>query len=309
MTGKPNLTLDLTLLVTLATLWASSYSLIKIAVVTIPPLTLIAARTLIASLLLGALLWRRGLRLPRDRRTWGRFLVQAGLNSVVPFTLIAWAERTIDAGPAAILNATTPLFAFLLAAVVLRREAVTGRKIAGLCAGLAGCGLVVGTGAVADLGGGLGDLAAQGAILVASACYAGAAVIGRTFGGLDPMVPATGSLICGAAVLTPLSLVVDQPWTLAPTPAALAAVAALALFSTALAFVLYFRLVQTLGSVGVTAQAYLRAPIGVGLGIVFLGEAATSTLWLGLAFVVIGVMAMTLPAGGRAATAVSGARP
>lgn len=305
MTGKSPLALDLALLVVLATLWGSSYALIKVAVDTVPPITLIAARTLIAALVLLALLWRRGIALPRDPAVWRRFLAQACLNSVLPFTLIAWAERTaIDAGPAAILNATTPLFAFVLSAVILRREMVTCPKIGGLVAGLVGCGLVVGAGAISGLG---RDLLAQGAVLLASACYAGAAVVGRGFRGLDAMVPAAGSLVCGTAILLPLSVVIDRPWTLTPTPAALAAVAALAVFSTALAFVIYFRLVQTLGTVGVTAQAYLRAPIGVGIGIVFLGETATSALWLGLGLVVVGVMAMTLPAGG--VRAVSGARP
>lgn len=306
MTGKTPLAFDLALLVTLATLWGSSYTLIKVAVETVPPITLIAARTLIAACLLVALLRHRGITLPLDGATWRRFLVQAGLNSVLPFTLIAWAERTaVDAGAAAILNATTPLFAFVLSAVILRREAVTGLKLGGLVAGLVGCGLVVGAGALGGLG---RDFLAQAAILLASACYAGAAVVGRGFRGLDATVPAAGSLICGAAILLPLSLVVDRPWTLQPTLAALAAVAALAIFSTALAFVIYFRLVRTLGTVGVTAQAYLRAPIGVGIGIVFLGETATSTLWLGLGLVVAGVMAMTLPAG-RGVGAVSGARP
>jgi drug/metabolite transporter (DMT)-like permease len=110
------------------------------------------------------------------------------------------------------------------------------------------------------------------------------------------MMPAAGSLICGAAILIPASLVVDQPWTLAPSAASLLALLALAVFSTALAFVIYFRLVQTLGSVGTTAQAYLRVPIGVAIGVVALGERLSSTAWLGLACVLAGVIAMTLPA-------------
>jgi drug/metabolite transporter (DMT)-like permease len=306
MTGKPNPTLELLLLALLATLWGSSYTMMRIAVPTIPPVTLIATRTLIAAALLGLILWRRGLDLPRDRAIWGRFLIQACLNSAVPFTLIAWAERSVEAGAAAILNATTPLFAFVLAALVLRQEKVTALKIAGLAAGLAGCGLVVGVDTVANLG---RDLLPQGAVLLASACYAGAAVFGRTFRELDPMVPATGSLICGALLLCPLSLVVDRPWTAAPTPAAFAATASLAVLSTAVAFVLYFRLVQTLGAVGATAQAYLRAPIGVGIGVALIGEVPTPTLWLGLACVVAGVMAMTWPARRRGAVAVNAARP
>ena len=109
------------------------------------------------------------------------------------------------------------------------------------------------------------------------------------------MAPAAGSLLCGAAILVPVSLVVDRPWTLAPSMSSTLALLALAVFSTALAFVIYFRLIQTLGSVGTTAQAYLRVPIGVALGVSFLGEQLSSTAWVGLACVVAGVAAMTIP--------------
>ncbi|MCA8049753.1 EamA family transporter [Burkholderia arboris] len=112
---------------------------------------------------------------------------------------------------------------------------------------------------------------------------------------MSPAAPAAGSLVVGALVLVPTSLVVDRPWTLHPSPQSLLALAALAIFSTALAFVIYFRLVQTLGSVGTTAQAYLRVPIGVGISMALLGESLTRSAWLGLGCVVAGVAAMTLP--------------
>src|SRR6202048_5144079 len=111
-----------------------------------------------------------------------------------------------------------------------------------------------------------------------------------------PLAPAAGSLLSGAAVLIPISLVVERPWTLAPSASSIFALSGLAVFSTALAFVIYFRLIQTLGSVGTTAQAYLRVPIGVALGVVFLGETLSPTAWMGLGCVVIGVAAMTIPA-------------
>ena len=132
--------------------------------------------------------------------------------------------------------------------------------------------------------------------MLAAVCYAGAAIFGRGFKGLDPMAPAAGSLLCGAAILIPLSLVVERPWTLAPSTNSMLALLGLAVFSTAFAFVIYFRLIQTLGSVGTTAQAYLRVPIGVALGVLFLGEQLSSTAWIGLGCVVIGVAAMTIPA-------------
>jgi drug/metabolite transporter (DMT)-like permease len=284
---------EFALLALLATLWGASYTFIKLGVATIPPLTLIAARTLIAGALLLAVMRWRGMSLPRDAANWRRFLFQACLNSVIPFTLIAWAERSLDAGLATILNSTSPIFTFLLTFTITRHEPVTTRKLFGVLAGLAGICLIVGVQAL----GGLGEqLAAQIAIVAATICYAGAAIFSRGFASLDPMAPAAGSLLCGAAVLIPISLVVDRPWTLAPSTGSLLALLGLAIFSTALAFVIYFRLIQTLGSVGTTAQAYLRVPIGVTLGVLFLGESLPPTAWIGLGCVVIGVAAMTIPA-------------
>jgi drug/metabolite transporter (DMT)-like permease len=303
MTSKTAFARELILLLVLSTLWGASYSFIKLGVATIPPIALIAARTLIAgAILLGVLGWR-GVRMPGDAVTWCKFAFQAALNSVIPFTLIASAERTVDAGLAAILNSTSPILAFLMVRVFVSHERVCGRKLFGVSMGLLGICLVVGFKAFSDLG---AQTWAQLAIVAATVCYAGAAIFGRTFNRLDPMVPAAGSLICGAAVLSPLSIVVDRPWTLAPSAKSLVALAALSVFSTALAFVIYFRLVRTIGSVGATAQAYLRVPIGFAISVAFLGEAPTAAACFGLCCVAVGVAAMTLPT--KEAVAVSFAK-
>lgn len=253
MTGKTNMATELAWLLALSTLWGASYTFIKIGVETIPPVTLIAARTFIAGAILVAVIRLHGLKLPRDLRTWARFLFQACLNSVVPFTRIAWAEQTTDAGLATILNSTSPIFAFLLTALITHHEAVTSRKLFGVSAGLFGTCLIVG---VEALGGFGHETWAQLAIVMATICYAGAATFGKSFKGLDPMMPAAGSLICGALILIPTSFIVDDPWKLAPSVNSMLSLIALSVFSTALAFVIYFRLVQTLGSVGTTAQAF-----------------------------------------------------
>lgn len=292
MSMKTDTRIELVLLVVLAVLWGASYSFIKIGVATIPPVTLIAARTLIAGGILFALIRWRGLALPGDAASWRRFAFQACLNSVVPFTLIAWAERSLDAGLATILNATSPIFTFLLTALVTRHEPATMRKLFGVAAGIAGICLVVGAPALGGLG---QQLLPQLAVVAATICYAGAAVFGRGFRGLDPMVPAAGSMLCGAAMLIPLSLAFDRPWTLAPSTASVLALLGLSVFSTALAFSIYFRLLHTLGSVGTTSQAYLRVPIGVAIGAVFLGESLGPSAWWGMALVVVGVAAMTIP--------------
>ena len=295
---NPTIVIELSLLLLLATLWGGSYIFIKLGVATVPPITLIAGRTLIAGVLLLLIMHWRGLRLPGDAATWGRFLFQACLNSVIPWTLIAWAERSVDAGLATILNSTSPIFTFFLTLAVAHQEAPSFRKLVGVAAGMAGICLIIGVQAF----GGLGEqLAAQIAIVVATICYAGAAVFSRGFKSLDPMAPAAGSLLCGAAILLPVSIVVERPWTLAPSANSMLALLGLAVFSTAFAFVIYFRLIQTLGSVGTTAQAYLRAPIGVALSVLLLGESLSPTAWIGLGCVVIGVAAMTIPARRRIA--------
>ncbi len=289
--ARPNLTTELLLLLALATCWGASYTFIRIGVATIPPITLIAARTLIAGLVLLAIIRWRGLNLPRDAATWKRFLIQSCLNSAIPFTLIAWAEQTVDAGLATILNSTTPIFAFLIAAFLLRSEPLTGRKLFGVIAGMAGICLIIGLDALHGMG---RQLLPQLAVVAASICYACAALFGRNFKGLDPMMPAAGSLLCGAALLIPASLIVEHPWQIAPSTASILALLGLSVVSTALAFSIYFRLIQTLGSVGTTAQAYLRVPIGVTIGVVFLGEPLSPTAAIGLVCVVAGVMAMTI---------------
>jgi len=276
---EPAVGIELALLLVLATLWGGSYTFIKLGVATIPPVTLITH-------------WR-GVRLPTDAATWRRFLFQACLNSVIPWTLIAWAERSVDAGLATILNSTSPIFTFFLTLAIAHQDALSWRKLFGVVAGMAGICLIIGVQAFQGLG---EQFLAQIAIVTATICYAGGAVFSRGFKGLDPMAPAAGSLLCGAAILLPVSAVLDRPWTLMPSSTSVLALLGLAMFSTAIAFVIYFRLIQTLGSVGTTAQAYLRVPIGVAFGVLLLGEKLAPTAWIGLACVVIGVAAMTIPA-------------
>lgn len=291
MAADEHCTLEIALLVVLATLWGASYTFIRIGVETIPPLTLIAGRTLIAGTLLLLVMRARRIALPCDAANVRRYFFQACLNSVVPFTLIAWAERTVDAGLATILNSTSPIFTFLITWCIARHEPATRQRLLGVASGLLGICLIIGVGALDSLG---RESVAQLAIIAATICYAGAAIFGRTFAGLNPVVPATGSMLCGAGVLVPASLGIDRPWTLSPSTSSLLALASLAVMSSALAFVIYFRLVRTLGSIGVTAQSYLRVPIGVAIGVLFLGETLATTAWVGLVFIVVGVAAMTL---------------
>jgi drug/metabolite transporter (DMT)-like permease len=279
------------LLLALAILWGASYTFIRLGVATIPPVTLIVARTLIAGSLLFATLAARGIAMPRDKASWRRFMFQALLNSALPFTLIAWAEETVDAGLTTILCSTSPIFTFLLT-FATRHEPVTVTKLLGVVMGLGGICLIVGIEALSGIG---RALTADMALIAATLCFAGAAIFGKSFATLDPMVPATGSMLCGGIVLLPISLLIEQPWSIAPSANSVLALLALSVFSTALAFALYFRLVRTLGSVGVTAQSYLRVPVGVAIGVALLGEGLTPSRLIGLACVVAGVAVMLAP--------------
>ncbi len=282
----------LALLLLLSALWGSSYAFIKLGIATIPPVTLIAGRTVIAgSLLLLVLRWR-GVAMPRDLAHWRKFFIQSLLNSAIPFTLIAWGERNLDSGLAVILNSTSPIFTFLLGSLLLRQEKATWPRLIGIVAGLGGVTLIVGMTALQGLG---SQTVAALAIVAATICYAGAALFGRQFRGLDPMIPAAGSLVAGSIILVPISLILDKPWTLAPSTESIAALLALAVFCTALALVVYFRLLELLGPLGTVAQAYLRVPFGVAIGILFMGETLAPTAGAGLILVIIGVFAMTRP--------------
>src|ERR1700704_2248655 len=173
---------ELALLLLLATLWGASYTFIKLGVESIPPVAFIAARTAIAAIvLLGVLRWL-GMAMPTDLAVWRRFLFQACLNSVIPFTLIAWAEQSVDAGLATILNSSAPIFAFILTLCLAHRQSVTGRQLFGVISGMIGICLIVGVQALSGIG---HQLTAELAIIAATVCYAGAAIFGRSFQELD----------------------------------------------------------------------------------------------------------------------------
>ncbi|MCP5366977.1 MAG: EamA family transporter [Hyphomicrobiales bacterium] len=286
---------ELALLVLLAVLWGSSYPLIKVALATIPPVTLIALRVTLAAAVLGAVMAWRGDRPPRPGPTWGRLLVQAQLNSVGAWLLLAWGQQHVDSGLACVLNSTSPLFVFLITLLFTRHEPTGGLRLVGAGLGLAGVVLIVGAEALAGLG---TQVLAQGAVLLGAVLYAGAAIHGRRFAGLSPVVTAAGTLAWATLCLVPLSLVLDRPWLLRPSAQSLVAALALSLFCTGGALLIYFRLVRTLGSLGVASQAYLRAGVGVLLGVVVLGERLAPATALGLAAVILGVAAINRrPAG------------
>jgi len=287
---------EFALLGCLAVLWGSSYLFIGIAVQEIPPVTLIAIRVSVAViLLLGVVIWQ-GARLPRDARTWRLLFVQSVLNSIGAWLLLAWGQQYIDSGLASVLNSTSPLFVFLITLLITRHEATTPLRLLGAALGFIGVVLIVGP----DVLGGLGQqVAGQFAALAGAMMYAYAAIFGKRFAHLPATVTATCTMLWAAICLVPASLVLDQPWHLTPSPRALIAALLLGIFCTAAAMMLYFRLLRTLGSLGVASQAYLRAGVGVMLGVIVLGEQITPVVGLGLITALAGVALINLPTGSK----------
>lgn len=292
MTSETRFGVEIALLALLALLWGSSYMLIKLAVATIPPVTLIAARVTIAAAFLMVVMHVRNERLPRDERTWRMLLVQAFLNSIGAWTLLAWGQQYVDSGLATVLNSTSPIFVFFITYFFTRHETTGGIRLFGACLGVLGVTLIVGTDVLRGLG---QQVVAQLAILLGAVLYAGAAIYGKRFSHLTPTVTAAGAMIWASVCLVPLSLLIEQPWTLRPSMLSIAAALVLAVFCTGLALLIYFRLVRTLGSMGVASQAYLRTGVGVLLGVVILGETISPVVGIGLFAAVAGVAAINLP--------------
>lgn len=280
---------ELALLGLLAGLWGSSYLLIRVALASIPPVTLIAVRVAVAALLLCAVLWQLRVPLPRERGTWGALLVQAMLNSILPWSLLAWGQQHVDSGLAGVLNSTSPVFVFFITRLLTRHEAVRGLQLAGAVLGVLGVVLIVGPDTLAGIG---QKVAAQFAILLSAMLYACAAIYGTRHAHLPPVATAAGTMIWATLWLVPMSLLLDSPWALSPSAASIAAALALAIFSTAGALLLYFRLLRTLGSMGVASQSYLRAGVSVLLGAIVLGEQIALTIGAGLLAVILGVAAI-----------------
>jgi drug/metabolite transporter (DMT)-like permease len=290
--GTADLRVDYLLLALLALLWGSSYVFIKIALRDLPPMTLIAARVSGAALfLLIVVAWRKD-RLPRDARTWGMLLVQAVFNSIGAWTVLAWGQQFVDAGLASVLNSTSPIFVFIFTALLTRHEALGLRKLSGALLGLLGVVLVVGI----DAFRGLGDqVAGQAACLIGAALYACAAIFGKRFGALSPVVTAAGTMLWATVALVPAALYLDHPWTLSVSLPAVLATLVLSFFCTGLALLIYFRLVKTIGSMGVASQSYLRAGVGVVLGLAFLGETLSPPIAAGLLATIAGVILINWP--------------
>lgn len=278
------------LLAALSILWGGSFFFAKVAVGALPPLSLVLARVGLAAAALWIVMAGRRLAMPRDPGTWGAFAALGALNNVLPFSLLFWGQTHIASGVASILNATTPLFTVVFAHVMTRDEKLTARRGLGVLAGLAGTALMVGMDAIA----GLGTLVvAQAACLGAAASYALAGIYGRRFRAQPPLVTAAGQVTASTVMMAPVVLFVDRPWTLPPPGLDVwAAVAGLALLSTALAYVVYFRVLAVAGATNLLLVTFLIPVSALLLGALVLGERIEFRHLAGMTLIGLGLAAI-----------------
>jgi drug/metabolite transporter (DMT)-like permease len=281
---------DWFLLVVLSILWGGSFLFAKIAVDELPPLTLALGRVAIAAAILAALAHAGAASLAALVRCWRAFAVLGVLNCAIPFSLIFWGQTHIPSGLASILNATTPIFTVLIAQVATRDEKLTTGKLVGVGAGFLGVAAMLGPDVLIYIGTGVW---AQLACLVAAISYALAGVYGRRLADLSAVVVAAGQLIAATIVLAPLAALIDRPWTLSiPSPGALAALLALAVLSTALAYVIYFRILARAGATNLLLVTFLIPVSAIVLGTIVLGERLAPHHFAGMAVIALGLAAI-----------------
>jgi drug/metabolite transporter (DMT)-like permease len=260
---------DYLLLLSLGAIWGGSFFLIKLAIATVPPVSVAAGRILVGALLMGAVLSLRGMRLPRDRAVWGRLALMGTVGTVLPFALINWGETHIDSGLAAILMSAVPLLTIVLGHFLRSDERITGGKAIALVLGGAGVVVLVGPDALHGLG---ADLLGQLAVLGACACYAVNSLTARGLARHPAEVVTFGMLATAAVAAAPLSLVIDRPWELDVSVLSLLAVLGLGVLPTALGYIIAFRIIASAGAGFASFNNYLVPVFGVLWGMALLGE-------------------------------------
>lgn len=277
------------LLLSLSVLWGGSFFFAKVAVAEIPPLTLALGRVAIAAAILGIVMRAIGILLPRDPSIWFALAGMGLLNNALPFTLIFWGQTHISSGLASILNATTPLFTVLVAHWATADDRLNLNRIFGLIIGFAGVIILIGPDLLFEI---RTNIAAQIACLMGAFAYACAGVYGRRFRGQNPMLVAFGQLTTAATILLPIALIWDEPWTLAPSISAFGALFGLATISTALAYVLYFRILASAGATNLLLVTFLIPVTAILLGTFILGEQLAPGHFAGMAAIALGLAAI-----------------
>ena len=278
------------LLVILSVLWGGSFFFNAVALEDLPPLTVVLARVAIAAGALWLVIAFTGQRAASPRGLWLAFFAMGALNNAIPFTLIVWGQTRIGSGLASILNGTTPLFTVIFAHWLTNDEPMTLARFTGVVCGLLGVVVMIGARTIEQLG---LEVAAQLAVVGAAISYAFAGIFGRRFKETPPLMTAAGQLSASAIMMLPLVLFVDRPWDLAaPAPQTWGAVFGLAVFSSALAYVIYFRILARAGPTNLLLVTFLVPVSALVLAITILGEALEARQVTGMVLIALGLAAI-----------------
>lgn len=277
------------LLFVLSVIWGATFFFAVIAVREVPPLTLVLVRVALAAAVLVPVALALGYRLPREARVWRSLVALCLFSNVIPFSLMFSGQPLISGGLASVVNATTPLFT-ILAARIAGHETLTTTRVTGVLMGLAGVGVLMGPAAFRAES---SSLLGMACFLAAACSYGASGILLRRFRDLPPMVSAGGQLLCSSIIMLPIAAIIEQPWTMArPSAAAMAAVVGLAVLSTSIAYVIFFRITATAGATNVMLVTLLVPVTATALGVVFLDEPLSvnqivGALIIGFALIII----------------------
>ena len=277
-------------LAVLSVLWGGAFFFAKVALAEIGPLTLVFGRVALAAAALWVVVLALDAAPAHGRGVWRDLFIMGALNNALPFSLIFWGQTTIASSLASILNATTPVFTVVLAHYLTQDERMTVNRVAGVVFGLVGVAVLIGTDAIVGFG---RDVAAQLACVAGAICYACAGIFGRRFHALPPTFTAAGQLTASSILILPVVLSVEAPWTTAwPSATTWGAVAALAMVSTAAAYVIYFRILAVAGATNILLVTLLVPVSALWLGTAILGERLDAHHFLGMALIGLGLAAI-----------------
>ena len=275
-----------TMLGILAAVWGGSFFFAEIALREVPPMTIALHRVFWALPVLALIVIIKRYTIPSSPKILGAYLVMGALNNAIPFSLIFWGQTQIDSGLASILNATTAMFAAVIAGLLLKDEPLTRNKIVGAALGLAGVAFIMGPTALRSLN---PSNLAQLAILGATLSYAFAGVWGKTtLSGQPPLMNALGMVAGSSLLMIPIVLLTDGVPSFDLSKTVWSALLGLSILSTVLAYILYFAILRRAGAANLLLVTLLIPPFAVSLGVVFLGERMGVEAWIGFIVIAVG---------------------
>ena len=275
-----------TLLLSLVAMWGSSFMFMKIGVATVAPATLVASRVLLAAIILYAVMRARGLALPAWRKQWIAYVALGILGNCLPFFLISWSQQYIDSALAGILISVMPLATLVLAHFLVAGEHMTRQRTLGFAIGFGGIVVLMGPAALQGIG---SQALAEAAVLAGALCYAVNSVLARLTIKADFLVASTAVSIMASVVMVPIALLIDEPWTIVPSRNSLAAIVWLGIGPTALATILYFKLIASAGPTFMAMVNYLSPIVALLAGVLLLGERPGPSAISGLSLILLGI--------------------